>query len=463
IVNLHHVSQAQKRTDYWGESRHWFAISERRFEIADVRDHEKLGGAVEKIEKEVGDGGLNLLINNAGISSKVAKLSAVRQQEIMDNFEINTVAPILMTKAMLPLLEKASASNPNAPPGIGRAAVVNVSSILGSIGLNDLGGMYAYRCSKAAINAATKSMHLDFRKSKIVAIALHPGWVRTDMGGAKAPLSTEESVAGIISLLESLSTQHSGNLMGKNSSGSSTKDKRGRFESTLPVLAESLHLTAVLVLLLKLTTTRSSAGVSGKSLFLLSLTYTFRGLDVFAYWKWETQPISIPKLFYMLSSYLTLYLTYSINRSTVEWDLDTFRLKLLIVPVSMLSFVLNERKRITQLAYTWSLFMESAALVPQLFMMWKSEKADTLIMCYLLIFGVYIGVQQYSFCMSTKTFKELIGGTEAARLIIDSMTGLFAILGTFFAVLGNKVEAHLINCVTPKMDKTITTMISKVH
>ncbi|CAL8072820.1 unnamed protein product [Orchesella dallaii] len=179
----------------------------------DVRDHEKLAGTAEAVAKEVGDGGLNLLVNNAGISSKVAKLSAVRQQELLDNLEINAVAPILMTKAMLPLLEKASASNPNAQPGIGRAAVVNVSSILGSIGLNDLGGMYAYRCSKAAINAATKSMHLDFRKAKIIAIALHPGWVRTDMGGTKAPLSTEQSAAGIISLLESLSTQHSGKFL----------------------------------------------------------------------------------------------------------------------------------------------------------------------------------------------------------------------------------------------------------
>ncbi|CAL8072822.1 unnamed protein product [Orchesella dallaii] len=158
-----------------------------------------------------------------------------------------------------------------------------------------------------------------------------------------------------------------------------------------PILAESLHATAVLVLLLKLITTRSSAGISGKSLFLLSLTYTFRGLDVFAYWKWETQPISLPKLFYMLSSYLMLYLTYSTNRSTVEWDLDTFRIRLLVVPVSILSFVLNERKRITQLAYTWSLFMESAALIPQLFMIWKSGKAETLLVCYLLIFGIYIG------------------------------------------------------------------------
>ena len=65
-----------------------------------MRHHDKLEGVASAIKDKVGDAGLNLLINNAGISSKVAKISAVRQQEIMDNMEINCVAPILMTKVV---------------------------------------------------------------------------------------------------------------------------------------------------------------------------------------------------------------------------------------------------------------------------------------------------------------------------------------------------------------------------
>lgn len=66
---------------------------------------------------------------------------------------------------------------------------------------------------QAAINAATKSMQMDFRKAKIIAVALHPGWVRTDMGGPKAPLSVEQSGDGIVKLLEGLTAEHSGKFL----------------------------------------------------------------------------------------------------------------------------------------------------------------------------------------------------------------------------------------------------------
>lgn len=66
-----------------------------------MRKYDQLDSLSKLVKEQVGDNGLNLLINNAGVTSKVAKISAVRQQELMENLEINTVAPIMMTKVNL--------------------------------------------------------------------------------------------------------------------------------------------------------------------------------------------------------------------------------------------------------------------------------------------------------------------------------------------------------------------------
>ncbi|CAG5011485.1 unnamed protein product [Parnassius apollo] len=89
---------------------------------------------------------------------------STKEEQLMENFMVNTVAPIMLTKTLLPLLKQAADINRDKPIGVYRAAVVNVSSVLGSIAQNDQGGFYPYRCSKAALNAATKSMSLDLKK-----------------------------------------------------------------------------------------------------------------------------------------------------------------------------------------------------------------------------------------------------------------------------------------------------------
>lgn len=129
----------------------------------------------EEISNYTKENGLNLLINNAGVTSKFTTLNYVKSQQLIDNFMINTVAPILLTKVsyvclkfrkhnnistcafnwnimpqqLLPLLKLASQKN-SSSIGINRAAIVNMSSILGSIALNDNGGFYPYRCSKVS-------------------------------------------------------------------------------------------------------------------------------------------------------------------------------------------------------------------------------------------------------------------------------------------------------------------------
>jgi NAD(P)-dependent dehydrogenase (short-subunit alcohol dehydrogenase family) len=91
-----------------------------------------------------------------------------------------------------------------------RKLAASLSSKMASIADNDSGGYYLYRSSKAALNAAIKSAALDLAERGIAAVALHPGWVRTDMGGPDADIEPEQSVTAMRALLESLSLKDSG-------------------------------------------------------------------------------------------------------------------------------------------------------------------------------------------------------------------------------------------------------------
>ncbi len=91
--------------------------------------------------------------------------------------------------------------------------VITLSSELGSVGANSTGGLYAYRSSKAAVNAVMKSMSIDLASRGIIAVPMHPGWVRTDMGGPRAPLSAEESVSGMRRVIAGLTIADSGRFL----------------------------------------------------------------------------------------------------------------------------------------------------------------------------------------------------------------------------------------------------------
>lgn len=176
-------------------------------DLKNFDDYDKLVGKIADITK---DAGLNVLFNNAGIATKSVRLGATKHQDLTESLQTNTVAPIMLTKACLPLLKKASLANEAQGMGVNRAAIINMSSILGSIQLNVDGAMYAYRASKAALNAATKSMSIDLRDQKILCISLHPGWVRTDMGGNSAPLDVPTSTTQIVDTIVKLNETHNG-------------------------------------------------------------------------------------------------------------------------------------------------------------------------------------------------------------------------------------------------------------
>ncbi|XP_023949739.1 C-factor [Bicyclus anynana] len=179
----------------------------------DVTNSENYVNLSSLISKVMGSQGLNLLINNAGVTTKFTKLSLVKTEQLLENLTVNTIAPIMLTKALVPLLKQAAELNQDKPVSANRAAVINMSSILGSIAQNDQGGFYPYRCSKAALNAATKSMSIDLKKDQILVASMHPGWVKTDMGGKNATLDVETSVSGIFNTVEKLREPDSGKFL----------------------------------------------------------------------------------------------------------------------------------------------------------------------------------------------------------------------------------------------------------
>ncbi len=152
----------------------------------DVTAPATITAAVGEVEQLFGR--LDALVNNAGVAGAGFNqtMSQVAASDLIDTFKTNTLGPVLVTQAFLPLLKKSSA-----------ARIVNVSSGMGQ--LSDMAnGAPAYRVSKTALNAVTKlfANELDGTTAKVNAVC--PGWVRTDMGGASAERSIDFGAKGIV-------------------------------------------------------------------------------------------------------------------------------------------------------------------------------------------------------------------------------------------------------------------------
>ncbi|KAM4618501.1 C-signal [Polymixia lowei] len=186
----------------------------------DVVSQESIEKAAEEVDHLVQGEGLNVLINNAGINV-VANFQTVTAEMMMENFHTNSVAPLMITKAFLPLLKRAASrggADGTGSMGIQRAAVINVTSLLGSVELNWGEGAnnfkwYPYRTSKSALNMVSRCMAVDLEPDGILCMALHPGWVRTDMGGPEAPLSPEESISSMLSVIGGLTEKDHGTFL----------------------------------------------------------------------------------------------------------------------------------------------------------------------------------------------------------------------------------------------------------
>jgi NAD(P)-dependent dehydrogenase (short-subunit alcohol dehydrogenase family) len=145
---------------------------------------------------------LDLLINNAGNwGPKAQDLGPIDAEVWLETLRINTLSPYYVSEALLDPLARA------------RGLIVTITSKMGSIGDNGVGGDYIYRSSKAAANMVVRSLARDVALRGISAIALHPGWVQTDMGGAQAPLTIEESVNAMRRTIDHVTSKDSGKFL----------------------------------------------------------------------------------------------------------------------------------------------------------------------------------------------------------------------------------------------------------
>ncbi|XP_035710477.1 C-factor [Folsomia candida] len=173
--------------------------------LMDVSNLETFASVVKQIDAEMGNSGLDVLINNAGFFIKENQsLDSITKNLVLEYLQVNTFGPLFVTQAFLPLLEKAGNSESK------KAVILTFSSRLGSIEDNQSGGYYASRTSRAASNAITKSISIDVKDKNILIAAINPGWVKTDQGGENAPLTPEESVSGILNVFENLTPSQSG-------------------------------------------------------------------------------------------------------------------------------------------------------------------------------------------------------------------------------------------------------------
>jgi len=157
------------------------------------------------LQEQLSGVNLDLIINNAGLfGPRDQSLGKVSRQQWLDVLNVNSVAPLMLAQAL----------HNNLTTKKGTFAVI--SSRMGSIDENDGGSLYLYRSSKTAVNQVVKSLSIDMQAQGIKVIALHPGWVRTDMGGPNGSIDTQTSVSGIRQVLEHIRPADSGRFINYN-------------------------------------------------------------------------------------------------------------------------------------------------------------------------------------------------------------------------------------------------------
>ena len=162
----------------------------------DISDHGQILSLADSLREEA----IDLLFNNAGIFDP-------SPSQLVD-IDYNAWENFIRVNVMSPLMVCATFSDHVAASDLKKIAIM--SSKMGSIDDNNSGGSYIYRSSKAALNAVMKSLSIDLAPRGISVAILHPGWVRTDMGGPNGLIDAPESVNGLLKVIKDLNLKNSG-------------------------------------------------------------------------------------------------------------------------------------------------------------------------------------------------------------------------------------------------------------
>ena len=165
----------------------------------EVTDPAQIAELAEALKTEA----IDILVNNAGIYGPDKQgFGETDTDGWLETFHVNCIAPMLISEAFVEMVARSRLRT-----------IATVGSVMGSIAENSSGNHYAYRTSKAAAHMVIKGLSHDLAERGIIAVALHPGWVRTRMGGPAAPLDADVSAAGLKKVLLGLPNADSGCLI----------------------------------------------------------------------------------------------------------------------------------------------------------------------------------------------------------------------------------------------------------
>ena len=145
---------------------------------------------------------IDILINNAGVGSSNQHFEAVSSKPWLEVLKVNLIAPLMITQSIIDNVKKSLEKK-----------IYFLSSQLGSIGDNASGGMYIYRSSKTGLNQVVKSLSVDLKLLGITVVSLHPGWVKTDMGGPNAPVTIDKSIEGMVNIIDTTDIKSTGKFL----------------------------------------------------------------------------------------------------------------------------------------------------------------------------------------------------------------------------------------------------------
>ncbi|XP_030646835.1 uncharacterized protein LOC115827020 [Chanos chanos] len=182
----------------------------------DVADANSIREAAKKVGSLLEKNGLNLLVNNAGVV-KHTNLLDTSTEDMWNIFDANVMGPFTVTKEFIPYLRTAVKASGTPGMSCDKAAVINVSTYAASLASVDKTYphwiAFPYNVTKTALNMMTVLAAIDFKPEEILFTALHPGWVKTELGGEGAMIGVRESIEGMLHVMSGLTEKQNGAYM----------------------------------------------------------------------------------------------------------------------------------------------------------------------------------------------------------------------------------------------------------